>query len=183
MPVRAMNAYCPPNIRIAGDGFDLNAARAYARGLAERAEALGIRVTGVGSPNSRNLPREYPRQQADAQTEAFLRATAEEMGRRGVTVLLEALAPCFCNYINTTAEAVRLARGAGIGIVADFYNMEHIGEGDTDLKPHIGLIKHAHISDDEGSPSTRSYLTPGKADAHAARVRGLIRAGYAGALT
>lgn len=183
LQVRAMNAYCPPEIRIAGPGFELKKARAYAKGLAVRAEALGIRVTGVGSPNSRNLPPDYDRETADRETIEFLACAAEEMEKRNVTVLLEPLAPCFCNYINTLKEAAVLARRAGVGIVADFYNMEHSGEGDTDVSPYIGLIGHAHISDDDGDPLKRSYCDPAKAPVHRRRVRRLLEAGYQGALT
>lgn len=105
----------------------------------------------------------------------------------GIRVCVEALGTCYCNFINRTEEAFRLAEETGmenVGVVLDFYNMEHMNEADrslTDLDP--GKIFHAHISDDDGSPRRRSFLQPGKAEIHIRRIRGLIQTGYTGGIT
>ena len=71
-----------------------------------------------------------------------------------------------------------------VGVVADFYNMEHMGEADAPLPAaQISRVFHAHISDDDGSPQRRYFLRPEKALRHIRRVQGLIKAGYAGNLT
>ena len=58
-------------------------------------------------------------------------------------------------------EAVRLVEELdceNIKAVIDFYNMEHMGEGDLDLRKWMPYIAHAHISDDDGAPDMRSFF-------------------------
>jgi sugar phosphate isomerase/epimerase len=185
-PVLGMNMYCPPDVIIAGPGYDCGIAARYARIAAARGNALGVRVIGIGSPRSRIIPEGFDLKLAKTQLVEFLRITAGEFSVYGITVAFEALAPCFCNFINTLPEAQRVVAGAGINgleIVADFYNMEHSGEADMDITPFIDLIGHFHISDDDGAPTKRSYLKPEKYSLHKSRIRRIKESGYNGALT
>ena len=187
IPCAGVNAYCPAEIVIAGNGFDEKAAAAYARRLVPRLRRLGAGIVGIGSPFSRILPEGFDRALAWRQAAAFFRVTGEEMQDAGIRVCVEALGTCYCNFINRTEEAFRLAEETGmenVGVVLDFYNMEHMNEADrplTDL--NTGKIFHAHISDDDGSPRRRSCLRPGKAEDHIRRIRRLIRTGYSGGIT
>lgn len=186
IPVPAMNLYCPPEIVMAGPGFDLAAAADYARRASVRAQALGVRLVGIGSPRSRSLPEGYDRGLAVRQLSAFLAATADAFGGRDITVCLEALGPCFCNFVQRIGEAADIVGHIGhprLALVLDFYNMEHSGEADLDPGPYLPRIAHAHISDDDGAPGRRSYLHPEKAALHRARIRRLRDRGYGGALT
>ena len=186
LPCLGFNAYCPPEVRIAGPGFSKDRAREYALRCLERAAALNVRVVGVGSPMSRNLPEGFDRGLALRQAEAFFAVTAEVFAAQNILVCVEALGPCYCNFINCLHEAqgiVRAVNMENLKLVADFYNMEHSGEADTPLSPFVNDIVHAHISDDAGSPQKRWFLRPEKRDVHIARVRGLYAAGYLGAVT
>ena len=69
------------------------------------------------------------------------------------------------------------------GIIADFYNMEYVGEADLDMKDFMPYISHVHISDDDGGPDKRSYLKPERARVHQERIQNLIKAGYQGAVS
>lgn len=181
-----INGYCPGDIIIAGPGFDLQAAKQYAKRVALRAGQAGASYVGIGSPGSRMLPNGYSRELAKMQLMDFLKATAEEMGRYGITVCLEALAPCYCNFINQIAEATEITREIGwesVRTVLDFYNMEYTGEADMDLLPWMDTIVHGHISDDAGSPQKRYFLKKEKEEIHQKRVRSLRDAGYGGAVT
>lgn len=186
VPCKGLNGYCPADIIIAGPGFDLKAARQYAKKVAFRAKGVGACYVGIGSPGSRMLPEGYSGELAKKQLMDFLKVTAEEMGRYGITVCLEALAPCYCNFINHITEAVQITREIGwksIKAVLDFYNMEYTGEADLDLLPWMDEIVHGHISDDAGSPQKRYFLKSEKKEIHQKRVRSLQRAGYRGAVT
>ena len=178
IPCLGLNACCPAEVTIAGPGFDPQAVDRYARALARRAEALGVRVIGVGSPLSRRLPPGYPTGRARAEATAFLRILRDRTAGAGVTVCVEALADCYCNFVNTLPEAAELAALAGCRVVLDYYNMERMGEADTDVRPYLPLIAHAHISDDDGSPRLRAPLKAEKAEVHRARIRRLREAGY-----
>jgi sugar phosphate isomerase/epimerase len=185
-PVRAMNIYCPPKIVIAGPGYSATAAGTYAHAAALRGKALGVESVGIGSPFSRNLPEGFDKALADRQLAEFLTITAEAFGEVGINVNLEALGPCYCNFINTlkeACEAVSAADVENLGIVLDFYNMEHSGEADIDLREYMSLIRHAHISDDDGAPSLRSYLRSDKHLIHKHRIQGLLDSGYDGGIT
>lgn len=185
-PCLGLNAYCPAQVVIAGPGFDPDMARRYAEGLAVRAAALGVRVVGVGSPFSRTLPAGFDRALAWRQAVRFFRETALAFAGCGIEVCVEALGPCYCNFVNRLDEAVRLAQEAdqpNLGVVLDFYNMEHSGEADADLRPYASWIRHAHISDDAGDPRRRAYLRPDRRAVHAQRVQGLATAGYDGRIS
>lgn len=184
---RGVNAYCPAEIVIAGSGFDERKTAEYARKLIPRLKQLGAGLVGIGSPMSRVLPEGYDRGLAWRQAVQFYRITAREMADAGLRICVEALATCYCNFINRTEEALRLAEEAGmdnVGVVLDFYNMEHMEEADgLPAGMDIRKVFHAHISDDDGSPRRRDFLRLEKAETHLCRVRGLIRAGYTGGIT
>ena len=120
------------------------------------------------------------------QLKDFLKITAEAMGRYGITVCLEALAPCYCNFVNYAAEAVEITREIGwetVKVVPDYYNMEYTGEADFDMQGWIPDISHVHISDDAGSPSKRYFLRKEKFRIHEQRLHSLVLNGYKGAVT
>jgi sugar phosphate isomerase/epimerase len=186
LPCRGFNAYCPPEVRIAGPGFSAFTAREYARRSLERAAELDVRVVGIGSPMSRNLPEGFDRGLAMRQAEEFFAVTAEVFSAKGILVCVEALGPCYCNFINRLAEAQTLVRNAGmenLKLVADFYNMEQSGEADVPLEPYARDIAHVHISDDAGSPRERWFLKPEKRELHISRLNRLLALGYRGGVT
>lgn len=187
IPVFAMNQYCPPEVIIAGPGFSLKNAEAYAVKAAMRAEALGVQFVGIGSPFSRILPTAYDHALALRQVTDFLTATADIFGKKNITVCFEALATVYCNFVNHTIEAVRIAKEVNhpyLQIVLDFYNMEHMNEAEMPLETVIPMVRHVHISDDEnGDPRKRSYLKPSKKTDHIRRIRRLSASGYNGTIT
>jgi len=186
LPVRAMNLYCPPEIIIAGPGFDLGNARRYASQAASRAAALGVALMGIGSPKSRSLPEGFDRALGMRQLEEFLLTTADIFGRQGITICLEALGACFCNVLNSFFEAgqvVRRLRHEYLGLILDLYNMEWSGEADADWSEYASLVRHAHTSDDEGDPYLRSYLREEKYSVHLRRIGILAQSGYDRGLT
>ena len=88
--------------------------------------------------------------------------------------------------INTLEEAAEIVDRIGweeIRLVADFYNLEYVGEADADLSCFLPLLFHVHISDDEGSPDRRSCLKPERRSIHQTRIRHLYGQGYCGAVT
>lgn len=186
LPCYALNAYCPPEIRVAGPGFCINTAREYAKRCLARAVEMKVRVVCVGSPKSRHLPDAYDRELAVRQAEEFFAATAEVFAEENILVCVEALGPCYCNFINRLHEAhgiVRSVNMKNLKLVVDFYNMEHNAEANISLSPYINDIAHAHISDDAGSPQKRSFLKPEKRDMHIGRLKGLYALGYRGGVT
>ena len=184
-----INAYCGPELQMIGQGYDPAAARRYAEKLADRTVPLGTKMIGIGSPASRRLPQgasEEERAEASGQLREFLQITAEVFAPFGITGCLEPLAPVFCNFVNTAAEAAQIIGQAGcdnLGIVIDYYSMELAGEKEEEWMPYFDLIRHAHTSDDDRDPYRRTYLFPEKETVHQERTRRLLAAGYQGNLT
>lgn len=182
----AFNAYCPPEIVIAGPGFNIDSAKEYSKVSAIRANRLGVKNVTIGSPNSRNLPADYSREKAEAQLIDFIKVTADEFGKYGITVSLEALGKCYCNFINYLNEAVNICKKIGydnVKVTLDYYNMEHSKEADIDISFALPYINHVHISDDAGSPSERYFLKDEKLSIHEKRLKTLKKLGYNGLIS
>jgi len=186
LPCPALNAYCPPEIVIAGPGFSAENTRNYAGKCAERAGQLGVLTVGIGSPFSRILPEDYPKDLAIKQISEFLTITADEFSRHGITVCIESLGECYCNFINSVDESLMLVEKLklpNLKIVIDFYQMEHSREDTIDIAPFINCVAHAHTSDDDGSPQLRSFLHEDRRSIHEERIRRLAVAGYNGRIS
>jgi len=184
IPAFGINAFCPAEVVLTGPKHDLAVVCDYTEKLSKRAANLGVKTVGIGSPMSRNLPKEFDRELAKTQLENSLIEIANILGKNDITACLEALAACYCNTVNTleeAAEIVRRLQHPNLNIVLDFYNMEHMGEADVDLTG-IPFI-HAHISDDDGAPNLRSYLKPEKREIHQKRIGSLVKQGYGGGIT
>lgn len=181
LPCFGLNAYCPPEIIIAGPHFNIKKSKQYAKLCAKRAAELGVKKIGIGSPNSRNLPNNFSHNLAVSQIVEFLKVTAEEFAKYDMVICLEALGNCYCNFINYVDEAVDIINKTNmpnVKLVLDFYNMEQNNEADIDLKEILPYIAHVHISDDDNSPLRRYFLKPKKFLLHKKRVLQLIKMGY-----
>ena len=186
LPCMGFNAYCGKDVIIAGPGFNAANAFSYAKKCAKRAEGLGVRTVEIGSPFSRMLPEGYDRALAKKQAVDFFAATASAFVVYDIAVCVEALGVCFCNFINTVEEAVEIIKAAempNLGLILDFYNMEHNSEADMDLAPYGQYIRTVHISDDDGSPQRRYFLKAEKYPIHQSRILRLMETGYDGAIT
>ena len=69
---RSLNAFCPAEIKLVGEGYDSFALARYARRLAQNAKRIGVQAVGIGSPNSRKLPEGFDRKRAMRQWETTL---------------------------------------------------------------------------------------------------------------
>ena len=182
LPALFFNCYCATDIIIAGPGFNPVEIRRYAEKIAERGSSLGIKGVGIGSPNSRILPLDFPKDIAIVQLKEFLNITAEILDKKDITVALEPLGKCFCNFINSIEEALSILISdvlPQVTILPDFYNMEHAAEADMDLRSVLSKASHFHISDDQDHiPTMRSYLKEEKIPIHTRRIQNLRKLGY-----
>ena len=183
VPIRGMNGYCPAEIVMVGEVSqrDIKKYREYAKKCSYRAAELGVEKVGIGSPASRQIPKGMDVSQALRQMEEFLHVTAEEFAKYRICVCVEALATCYCNFINTTAGAYDIVERMNhpfIRLVIDFYNMDMMGEADIDLSSYLSKLVHVHISDDENDVYKRSYLKKDRTQIHQERLSKLFSIGY-----
>lgn len=179
-----LNAYCLPEVVIAGPGWDLAAARAYAARLLPRARRLGARSVGIGAPASRTLPAGFDRAVARRQLMDFLAATAEVADRCGVTLLMEAVCTRECNFVNTTPEALDIVRALALPnlfLVYDIYHAAVMGEDPALIDAAFPLLRHVHICRD--AQGERTYLAEAAKQPYQPYVDRLLALGYDGAIS
>lgn len=186
IPCLAFNAYCSPEIVIAGPGFNHEKAREYAHNLAFRAYRLGVKVVNIGSPKSRILPPDFSIETANAQIRQFYSDTADEFAVYGIKVAVESLGYCFCNFVNKLSEAIDIVKDVSkdnLLLVLDFYNIQQNGEADVNISTAVPYICHVHDSDDAGSPWNRSYFNEGRSNIHIHQMKQLKDMGYDGTIS
>ena len=154
-----INAYCPPDVIIAGPNFDPVRAEEYAKKTISRIDKLNIKKIGIGSPNSRNIPENFSRATAISQLKEFLKINCNVASEYGINILFEAVCTKECNFINTSDEALQIVKELDINnlfMVFDIYHVHTMGEPLNNLDNAFKYIKHLHISQDVNNK--RGYL-------------------------
>jgi sugar phosphate isomerase/epimerase len=162
------NASIPPHVKITGPEFDPKVAREYAELVCSRAQALGAKYVGIGSPMSRRLPEGYDYNKAIDQAMEFLTIIAEVAQKYNITILWEALTRILCNFVNYQKEALEMVKKLNlpnVKLVVDFFQMETNGDEDvTDIAEEMKYTEHLHVSD--YVDGKRTFLLPEKREFH-----------------
>ena len=149
LPCVGFNAYSSGKPAIIGHNISNMETVRYAELLCRRGKSLGIDSLGIGSPNARRLPAGMDKVTAHVQFIRFIRATAATAGEYGMSVLVEAVHSGMCNYLNTTADAIKITRLVGlenVGMVLDFYHMSEMGEDYSLTAEAAPYLRHVHLS-------------------------------------
>lgn len=185
IPCLALSGYAKTEPKMAGDGFDSNAVRDYAKKLMLRAAGLGIKTIGIGSPGIRKLPEDYDREKAWQQGREFLEITANAAREYGMTVLLESLHDNLCNFINTPDEALAMVEEINrpnVKLVLDFYNIKPMMKDMLDIDKYMKQTIHTHTSG-MGENYSRPQLTEKDYDELKAIFTKLRQLGYDAAIS
>lgn len=161
IPCLAISGYAKTEPKMAGEGFDPKAVKAYAEKLMLRAARLGVKTIGIGSPGIRKLPEDYDRHTAWQQGKEFLEITADAASEYGMTVLLESLHDHLCNFINTPDEALDMVEEINrpeVKLVLDFYNIKPMMKDMLDIDKYMKQTIHTHTSG-MGENYSRPQLT------------------------
>jgi D-psicose/D-tagatose/L-ribulose 3-epimerase len=135
----------------------------YLKALIEFCSDLGGRVMILGSPQQRNI--EPPNTFDDGWQHARdgLAACSDLCTAQSVTVCVEALGPAETNFINTAAEAARLAHdaGPGIGIMLDYKAISTMPDGAMGtIEAFGGRARHFHANEPDGfAPGMKAGAT------------------------
>lgn len=146
---RSLNAFCPAEIKLVGEGYDPARLAEYAAQLAQKAKLLGVEAIGIGSPNSRVLPEGFDRATAMRQWVDALRVIAEAFRPYGIAPLAEPLCTLECNWMNTASEvaaSVEQAQVPELGMVYDMYHAFAMGEDADALRRVLPLVRLVHIA-------------------------------------
>lgn len=182
LPVLGTNGFLRhPRLRCTGPDADHPAVLAFADIAFRRLQRAGGRLIVFGSAGARRIPAGYPKEKADEQFTALLRAMAPLAAARGVTVAIELLRAQECNYLTRLGEVAAIIAAVdhpNVRALADFYHMAVMGDTPADLARALPLIGMLEIAEQE----TRS--APGVAgDDFRPWFRELARAGYSGPMT
>jgi len=83
-----------------------------------------------------------------------LAGVAPHAGERGVTILVEPLAPHLCNVLNTMAEAVAVVEQVGSPAVQSMFDTHNTTAESAPLadviRKHIRRIRHVHLNELDG---------------------------------
>ena len=185
VPILRVNSYCSGKPAICGPAFDPEAARAYAADLMTKASFLGVEKIGIGAPAARRLPEGFDSDLADAQCAEFLKINCEEAAPYGIDILLEAIQPAFCNYLNDTAVAFERVKLLGIDnlhMVIDLYHMKNNGESLSDMGWYMDEAGHVHVST-TGPSNTRGLFGAATAAECGESFAAIKNAGYDGTVS
>lgn len=150
LPVVACNGFLrDPRLRCTGPDADHPRVLAFADIAFQRLKQAGGEFIVFGSAGSRRIPEGFPKEQADEQFIALLRAMAPLAARAGVSVFVEQLQRRECNYLMHLGEVVDVVSQVNhprVRVLADIYHMTNMGDTPADLEralPWLGVIEIA----------------------------------------
>lgn len=178
----AMNVMLPGELKVFGPQASHTAIVEYLDRAWSRARQLGIRTQVFGSGAARTRPQGLSLEEAHDGMCALLRLISPVAHKHGVRLAIEPLRPQECNYINTVADALKVAHAVNlgnIGVLADWYHMRQQDES-CDATAQAGpLLYHCHIS----TGDTRVIPLPLDGEVYAPFLEALRVAGYDGLLS
>ena len=159
LPVSCYNNFLPGSLKSTGPKADHAAVLEYAETAFKRARRCRSRIIVFGSSGSRGIPAGFSRAKATEQFVALLREMGPIAAKFGITVVIEPLNRKECNFVNTVAEATRIAQAVNhpnIRVLADFYHMLLEKEGPGAIVKAGPLLAHCHIAEakDRRAPGT-----------------------------
>lgn len=137
----------------------------YLKVLADFCGDLGGRVCIFGSPKQRSVEPPTTPEEAWKRARDVFASCADHFAARNVTLCIEALSPRETNFINTVAEAARLADEVGhpnIDIMLDTKALSSMPEGvEATIRKFGRRAKHVHANEPSGKGAG---MPPGEAD-------------------
>ena len=122
----------------------------YLEALVDFCGDLGGTVMTLGSPNQRNIEPPNTFEEGWKRAKDVLASIAPRAAERNVYICFEALAPAETNFIQTAAEAARLADEIGhpnIDIMLDMKAMGSMPDGIIEtIRKFGGRAKHVHAN-------------------------------------
>lgn len=154
LPVLACNSFIrPPHLRCVGKEANHDQILEWAETSFRRLKKVNGKFIVFGSSGARQLRDGWPKEKADEQFVALLKAMGPLAEKHGVTVAIEQLRAEECNYINRISEGAAIIRAAGhpnVRLLADLYHMASMGDTPADLKAAMDVVVHMEIAEKAG---------------------------------
>lgn len=133
---------------IADESFDLNYYEKFLQTGAERAAQLGVKYYIFGNGKTRSLPVDGDIEKAKDKNIKLMRMLADITAERGITTLIEPLAPRVSNVVLSISEAlsyIDLVGRPNLGTFLDYRWFLAQNHPFTDIEKFGQYIKHVHI--------------------------------------
>ena len=160
IPMEACNNFFPASVRLTGETARLDKSIEYVKAATERAAAMGAKIVVLGSSGAKNIPPNFPYENARSQLKELLVCIQDIVEPLGITVALEPLNTKESNFITNAGEAMALCRELALDnvkLLVDYYHMRMENE-DLSIIQELGNdLRHTHIASKEG----RLFPKPG----------------------
>lgn len=143
------NLLLPGDLKVVGPQIDIERQERYLESAFRRAASLGGKVAVFGSGGARAIPVEWPRGEAEAQIIGFLHRAGDAASRQGMEIAIEPLNTSECNFINSVAEGVALAKSAdhpAVGVLSDLYHVAYEGQSYEETREARPWLRHVHVA-------------------------------------
>lgn len=179
LPVLGCNSFLRhPRLRCTGPDANHAAVLAFSAIAFRRLGSVGGKIIGFGSNTARRIPLGWPKEKADEQFVALLRAMGPLAAEHGITIAVEQQRTFECNYLNRIDEVVNVVSAANhpnIRILADLFHMAVMGDTPADLARAMPWVSFVELAEKE------KRTLPGVAgDDFRPYFAALARGGYAG---
>ena len=182
VPVRAMYAMLPDELRVTGPDVQARLQHAYLEEAFARARRLGAQTVAFDAAASRRVPGGFDFALARRQAGNFLRIVQGHAAGFGLKVAIQNIRHAECNLINTVSEAALMAallQLGNVGVLADTVQMAYASEPmDAILRCGSSLV-HLHT----GCALTRGLPRAGDGEDYPRLFRILARMGYDGGVS
>jgi len=177
----SLNMFCPPELKLAGPGYDGEKLRRHMEKIAAKGSRLGFRYVGIGGPASRCLlPGEDPATHM-AQFCDCLRILCEVAEAYGMEILVEPVCRVEGNFLTTIREGLALVRELqlpNLHLVYDIYHEYMENQPLSVIEEALEEIRVVHIAQPVGN--ARGYLDAEQLELYRPYWDALTAAGYQG---
>jgi D-psicose/D-tagatose/L-ribulose 3-epimerase len=152
---------------VADESFDLDFYNDYLKLGADRAAQMGVKYYIFGNGKTRSLPTTGDIEAAKKKNLTFIRMMADIAAERGITILIEPLAPRVSNVNLGIAEILEYIKATGktnLGTFLDYRWFLAQNHPMQDIVKYGQYIKHVHI--DNPIPEFPKRLIPRIDDGH-----------------
>ena len=147
------NVFLPGDLRVVGDVIDKPRQERYLQSAFDRVSRLGGSLVVFGSGRSRHLAEGFSRDIATEQVIDFLRRAVPIAETHAVKIAIEPLSVRECNFINSVAEAVEIAKAVAspaVGVLSDLYHVTDQNQPYSETEEAGALLTHVHVAGAEG---------------------------------
>ena len=145
----AFNLMLPGDLKVVGSQADPERQQRYLEAAFRRVSLLGGSVVVFGSGGARRIPGGWPHAEAQRQMRDFLDRCGAIAQLHQITVAIEPLNTAECNFINSVAEAVALAKEVNhpaVCVLSDLYHVAQENQSYDETRDAASRLRHVHVA-------------------------------------